>query len=94
MGVWYGELRKWTSHDICNGELPLEKLYGYKEHYFQTPYEHMCDAQKARNELQKALDRQRIVGKISRSTLYQLKVSTIATLCSRARIHVRSADKQ
>lgn len=90
MGEWYGMLREWT--DTCYGQwsTPPERYYEYKEHYFQTAYEHMCDAQEARTELQKALDRQGIVGMISRSTLHQLKVSKVATLCSRARIHVSS----
>ena len=74
--------------------MPPERYYEYKEHYFQTAYKHMCDAQEARNKLQEALDRQGIVGRISGSTLHQLKVSKIATLCSRASTHVSSADKQ
>lgn len=94
MGEWYGNLRKWTLRDIRNGQVPPERYHGCREHYFQTAYKHMCDAQEARKELQKALDRQDIVEKISGSTLHQLKVSKIATLCSRARIHVNSVDKQ
>lgn len=47
----------------------------------------MRDAQEARKVLQKALDRQGILGKVSRSTLRQLKVSRIYTLFSMARIH-------
>ena len=85
-------LREWTFLDIGNGQLTPGNII--KEYHFQTAYKHMCDAQEAGTKLQKALDRQGSVGKISRSTLHQLKVSRISTLCSMAKIHVSSDDRQ